>query len=137
MRSINHGRLEPYISAPRLNTYRAFFTPANDVELLGCYLWSKEVASAFFPLLQVLEITLRNAIHKEAHQATSEEQALEFFTSLGPQASMMIKAIAGGGGRGMSPVTDLSQVEHTIIEEVFAVDLVQAQIQVAAGHSRK
>ena len=41
----------------------------DDVELFGCYLWSKEVAAAFFPLLQVLEITLRNAIHKEARQA--------------------------------------------------------------------
>ena len=66
MRSLNHGGLEPYISSPRLNTYRSFFNPADDVELFGCYLWSKEVAAAFFPLLQVLEITLRNAIHKEA-----------------------------------------------------------------------
>jgi len=68
LRSLNHGGLEPYISSPRLNTYRSFFNPIGDVELLGCYLWSKEVAAAFFPLLQVLEITLRNAIHKEAHQ---------------------------------------------------------------------
>lgn len=69
MRSLNHGGLEPYISSPRLNTYRSFFNPLDDVELFGCYLWSKEVAAAFFPLLQVLEITLRNAIHKEARQA--------------------------------------------------------------------
>lgn len=66
MRTLNHSGIEPYISSPRLNTYRSFFKPANDVELFGCYLWSKEVAAAFFPLLQVLEITLRNAIHKEA-----------------------------------------------------------------------
>ena len=69
MRSLNHGGLESYISSPRLNTYRSFFNPVDDVELFGCYLWSKEVAAAFFPLLQVLEITLRNAIHKEARQA--------------------------------------------------------------------
>ncbi len=69
MRSLNHGGLEPYISSPRLNTYRSFFNPLDDVELFGCYLWSKEVAAAFFPLLQMLEITLRNAIHKEARQA--------------------------------------------------------------------
>jgi len=69
LRSINHAGLEPYISTPRLDTYRTFFSPSNDIELLGCYLWNKEVAAAFFPLLQVLEITLRNAIHKEAHQA--------------------------------------------------------------------
>ena len=44
----------------------------NHVGLLGCYLWSKEIAAAFFPLLQVLEITLRNSIHKEASQALGE-----------------------------------------------------------------
>ncbi|WP_460237214.1 Abi family protein [Aurantivibrio plasticivorans] len=69
MRTINHTRLEPYISSARLNTYSNFFAPADQIELFGCYLWSKEVAGAFFPLLQVLEITLRNAIHKEARNA--------------------------------------------------------------------
>lgn len=69
MRTINHTRLEPYISTARLNTYRNFFSPVDQVELLGCYLWSKEVATAFFPLLQVLEITLRNSIHNEARKA--------------------------------------------------------------------
>ncbi|WP_460233228.1 Abi family protein [Aurantivibrio plasticivorans] len=69
MRTINHTKLEPYISSARLNTYSNFFAPADQIELFGCYLWSKEVAAAFFPLLQVLEITLRNAIHKEARSA--------------------------------------------------------------------
>lgn len=69
MRTINHTRLEPYISSARLNTYSNFFAPADQIELFGCYLWSKEIAAAFFPLLQVLEITLRNAIHKEARNA--------------------------------------------------------------------
>lgn len=69
MRTINHTRLEPYISSARLNTYSNFFAPADQIELFGCYLWSKEVAAAFFPLLQVLEITLRNAIDKEARNA--------------------------------------------------------------------
>jgi hypothetical protein len=36
---------------------------------MGCYIWNKEVAAAFLPLLQVLEISLRNAIHKEANSA--------------------------------------------------------------------
>ena len=66
MRNINHTDLEQYISTARLNTYRSFFNPSNDVELFGCYLWSKEIAAAFFPLIQVFEITLRNSIHKEA-----------------------------------------------------------------------
>ena len=67
MLTIQHSRLEPFISTPRLATYRRFFNPDNPVALMGCYLWNKEIASAFFPLLQILEITLRNSIHKEAH----------------------------------------------------------------------
>jgi acetyl/propionyl-CoA carboxylase alpha subunit len=35
---------------------------------------------------------------------TTPEQAREFLRSLGPGGAMMIKAIAGGGGRGMRPV---------------------------------
>jgi acetyl/propionyl-CoA carboxylase alpha subunit len=36
--------------------------------------------------------------------ATSREQAHAFFTDLGPDAAMMIKAVVGGGGRGMRVV---------------------------------
>lgn len=42
--------------------------------------------------------------------ATTLATAQDFFTSLGPSASMMIKAIAGGGGRGMRVVEDASQI---------------------------
>jgi acetyl/propionyl-CoA carboxylase alpha subunit/acetyl-CoA carboxylase carboxyltransferase component len=37
-------------------------------------------------------------------QATSREEAHAFFAALGPNAAMMIKAVAGGGGRGMRAV---------------------------------
>lgn len=67
MRDIKHTDLKDYISVSRLSTYQNFFNPSDDVELLGCYLWSKEVSAAFFPLIQAFEVTLRNAIHKEAH----------------------------------------------------------------------
>ncbi|MBL1320849.1 MAG: Abi family protein [Methylophaga sp.] len=69
MINIDHSKLEPYISTARLSTYNSFFSPASKIELFGCYLWGKEVAAAFFPLLQVLEVTLRNSIHNEASQA--------------------------------------------------------------------
>jgi pyruvate carboxylase len=38
--------------------------------------------------------------------ATSVEQAAEFFASLGDGGAMMIKAVAGGGGRGMRVAHD-------------------------------
>jgi acetyl/propionyl-CoA carboxylase alpha subunit len=49
------------------------------------------------------------------NDATSADEARAFFSSLGDGAAMMIKAIAGGGGRGMRVVSKLEDVEaaHT------------------------
>jgi acetyl/propionyl-CoA carboxylase alpha subunit/acetyl-CoA carboxylase carboxyltransferase component len=41
----------------------------------------------------------------------SAEEARAFFESLGPDAAMVIKAVAGGGGRGMRVVSSLDEVE--------------------------
>lgn len=38
------------------------------------------------------------------------EQAREFLASLGPDAAIMLKAVAGGGGRGMRAVEDAGQL---------------------------
>ncbi|MBA4181063.1 MAG: carbamoyl-phosphate synthase large subunit [Anaerolinea sp.] len=43
--------------------------------------------------------------------AISPEQAAEFLRALGPDGTMLIKAIAGGGGRGMRVVTAAADVE--------------------------
>ncbi|MGB0553170.1 MAG: carboxyl transferase domain-containing protein [Alphaproteobacteria bacterium] len=40
--------------------------------------------------------------------------ATTFFQSLGSDAAVMVKAIAGGGGRGMRPVTDLADLEEAM-----------------------
>ncbi|MFN0030010.1 MAG: carboxyl transferase domain-containing protein [Acidimicrobiales bacterium] len=41
--------------------------------------------------------------------------AIEFFERLGPGAAVMVKALAGGGGRGMRPVTRLEDLEEAMI----------------------
>jgi acetyl/propionyl-CoA carboxylase alpha subunit/acetyl-CoA carboxylase carboxyltransferase component len=41
---------------------------------------------------------------------TSLEEARDFLSSLGHRASMMIKAVAGGGGRGMRTVQDRDEI---------------------------
>src|SRR5580698_4375157 len=43
---------------------------------------------------------------------TRLHEARDFLTALGPGGAMMIKAVAGGGGRGMRPVTQLDQVDE-------------------------
>jgi acetyl/propionyl-CoA carboxylase alpha subunit/acetyl-CoA carboxylase carboxyltransferase component len=42
--------------------------------------------------------------------ATSVDEAQAFFATLGPRAGMMIKAIAGGGGRGMRAVQHADEI---------------------------
>ena len=46
-------------------------------------------------------------------EAISVDEAREFFASLGPSGAMMIKALAGGGGRGTRPVTNADEIERT------------------------
>jgi acetyl/propionyl-CoA carboxylase alpha subunit/acetyl-CoA carboxylase carboxyltransferase component len=47
------------------------------------------------------------------HGATSLEEAQAFFDKLGPGSEMMIKAMAGGGGRGMRAVSRREDVAGT------------------------
>src|SRR5205807_6899803 len=49
-------------------------------------------------------------LHATAHPATLE-QARDFFGELEPGGAMMIKAVAGGGGRGMREVRDPGEIE--------------------------
>ncbi len=44
-------------------------------------------------------------------RAVSLEEAVDFFDALGPGGAMMIKAIAGGGGRGTRAVTARDEIE--------------------------
>lgn len=44
--------------------------------------------------------------------ATSLEETRAFFISLGDNAAVMIKAVAGGGGRGMRPVISLDALDE-------------------------
>ncbi|HDZ56940.1 MAG TPA: ATP-grasp domain-containing protein [Pseudomonas xinjiangensis] len=47
-----------------------------------------------------------------SNQATSLEQAREFFQQLGAGAAVMLKALAGGGGRGMRAVHSLDDLNE-------------------------
>ncbi len=46
--------------------------------------------------------------------STSLSEAIEFFSSLSDNSAMMIKAVAGGGGRGTRIVRDVDSIEETL-----------------------
>lgn len=52
------------ISKNRLATYKDRFSLASDEEAFGLYIWNKKVCSVFLPVLQLLEISLRNSVHE-------------------------------------------------------------------------
>ena len=54
--------IDSLISNERISSYQNVFHPANDVELMGVYLWNAHVCGALYPLMGAVEITLRNAI---------------------------------------------------------------------------
>lgn len=64
------------LSESRLSTYKKNnLCDASDEQSLGLYLWNTQLSGHFFPILQILEVSLRNAIHNayiESEQDTIE-----------------------------------------------------------------
>lgn len=67
---------------------------ATTIALLGDKARARELARS-----------LKVPVAPGTHGATSLQEVLAFFDALGPGAEVMIKALAGGGGRGMRAVT--------------------------------
>ncbi|MCK8540590.1 Abi family protein [Yersinia ruckeri] len=62
------------LSTPRFATYQLPILGGTSPEqCLGMYLWNKQLASAFLPVLQIVEISLRNAIHQSYVAAQEAE----------------------------------------------------------------
>ncbi len=66
--------LAEFISEPRIKSYSVLTSNGSMAANLGAYLWNKQASAALYPLMQCLEITLRNAIHNAAsnHFATPD-----------------------------------------------------------------
>ncbi|MCX6006992.1 MAG: carbamoyl-phosphate synthase large subunit [Chloroflexi bacterium] len=60
--------------------------------------------------------------------ATTLEEARDFFTSRGKDSAIMIKAISGGGGRGIRPVYKLAE-----LEKAFKLCHAEAKASFGAG----
>lgn len=66
LQEINFTEIEKIISKPRLRSYKALINSSDVTRLVGAYQWNKHVASAIYPILQCLEVSLRNAVHNAA-----------------------------------------------------------------------
>ncbi|STT04014.1 Uncharacterised protein [Klebsiella pneumoniae] len=69
----NYAPILPLITTPRLNHFITTFRPIQDCEIYGVYIWTQHAASSIYPLLQNLEITLRNSIDREATRRFGQE----------------------------------------------------------------
>jgi hypothetical protein len=60
-------------SSPRLDSYKSTFSPTGDAELYGLYVWAQHVVGALYPITQHAEISLRNAIDREARRRFADK----------------------------------------------------------------
>lgn len=68
--SLNYEPIFELISSPRLTSYQVLLNATEDssYQKYGAYIWTQHASSSLYPLLQQLEILLRNAIDKEARK---------------------------------------------------------------------
>lgn len=53
------------LSQDRIKSYKSYFGLTTDEEAFGLYLWNDQLSASFFKLVSILEVTLRNALHRE------------------------------------------------------------------------
>ena len=71
--TVNYPQITPFISKGKVDAIKnTFGNQLTDKECYGIYIWSQKVTSAIYPLLQQLEVTLRNSIDKEARKSMGD-----------------------------------------------------------------
>jgi hypothetical protein len=66
------------LGSPRLSPYKQNFKPKTDEELLGAYQWAQAVSASLHPLLGLVEVVLRNAIHESLSLQCSAKASNSF-----------------------------------------------------------
>lgn len=69
-KNINYQPVFNLVSQPRLSRFDIFFTDIEekDYKRFGIYLWSQNASASLYPMMQHLEVLMRNAIDKEARR---------------------------------------------------------------------
>lgn len=66
MKGLNLQKIEENISPARLSSYAIIAGSRKRDSLIGAYNWNKHVSSALYPIIQCLEVSLRNSLHNAA-----------------------------------------------------------------------
>ncbi|MGL0936361.1 hypothetical protein ACSTEA_23920, partial [Vibrio vulnificus] len=61
------------LSTEKLETYRQVLDCKSDSELIAVYMAMQSIMSQFFSVVQLLEVTLRNSIHKSATECFEDD----------------------------------------------------------------
>lgn len=70
-------KLESGLSAEKLKTFESTFSCKSKPETIAIYMAIQEICSHYFPLIQMVEVNLRNTIHKVATEHFKDD---EWFT---------------------------------------------------------
>ncbi|WP_447401335.1 hypothetical protein [Vibrio harveyi] len=62
------------LSTEKLETYRQVLDCKSDSELIAVYMAMQSIMSQFFSVVQLLEVTLRNSIHKSATECFEDDE---------------------------------------------------------------
>lgn len=62
------------LSTEKLETYRQVLDCKTDSELIAVYMAMQSIMSQFFSVVQLLEVTLRNSIHKSATERFEDDE---------------------------------------------------------------
>jgi len=78
----NYSEAKRLISSARLSSYKKIINSDNDAELLGAYSWNMAVVGAFYPLIQIVEVALRNAINNAGKEHITEVEGKHWIESI-------------------------------------------------------
>ncbi|WP_377158252.1 hypothetical protein ACFJIX_05280 [Roseateles sp. UC29_93] len=66
------------LSAARMAPYGVAFAPASDAATLGCYQWAQALSASIHPFVGLVEVVLRNAIHRSLSMQVSAQSSASF-----------------------------------------------------------
>lgn len=75
----DYAESKKLISNARLSSYQNSLGLTDDAQLLGAYSWNLTLVGVFYPLLQLIEVALRNSINEIAKESITAQEGKFWF----------------------------------------------------------